>query len=282
MEERKPTVRQWRKEALKRLHEGGNPDAAWDADWMLCEVLDCGRAELRWLEGRKLTAESAKRLEEWLSMRMEGKPLQYILGHTGFMGLDIRCDERALIPRQDTETLCELALHRMQHVKKPKVLDLCTGTGAIGLTMKHYRNDAEVTLADLSTDALALAGQNADALKLDVRIVQGDLLDAVRGEKFDFVLSNPPYLTEKDMDELMTEVRHEPEMALRAGADGLIFYRRIADGLGDVLNEKGEALLEIGMGQEKDVMALLNERGFRAEAHKDLCGIDRVIRAWRG
>lgn len=275
------TVEGWLKGARIRLEESGDEDAAWDSDWMLCEALSCGRADLRWRKGDVIDEAAQDRLNKWLREREAGRPLQYVLGNTCFMGLDFICDERALIPRQDTETLCELALHRMQYVKNPKVLDLCTGTGAIGLSIKHYRPDAEVSLTDISGEALSLAKENAAALGLDARFLQGNLWEAVEGEKFDFVLSNPPYLTEKDMQELMREVRHEPELALRAGEDGLIFYRRIAEGLSEALNEGGEALLEIGRGQEKDVIALLNAQGFMAAAHKDLCGIDRVIRAWR-
>ena len=276
------TVEAWRRAAQEQLEASGDMDAHWDADWMLCEALSCGRAELRWKKDEIIAAELLEKLNGWLSERESGRPLQYVLGKTCFMGLDFMCDERALIPRQDTETLCELALHRMQHVKNPSVLDLCTGTGAIGLSIKHYRPDAEATLTDLSEDALSLAKENAEALNLSAGFRQGDLWEAVEGEQFDFILSNPPYLTEKDMDELIKEVRREPEMALRAGADGLIFYRRIVRRLNEFLKEGGEALLEIGKGQEKDVVRLLHEAGFGAEAHKDLCGIERVIRAWRG
>ena len=275
------TAQAWRTGARQAMERAGNPDASWDADWMLCEALSCSRTSLRW-KGRDVLTDAQKvRLDGWLNERLGGRPLQYVLGNTCFMGLDFHCDERALIPRQDTETLVELALERMTEKRVPRVLDLCTGTGAIGLSVKHYKRDACVTLSDISLDALALARENAQALGLDVGMRQGDLWDAVRGETFDFVLSNPPYLTEKDMDELMEEVRHEPELALRGGADGLDFYRRIADGLNEVLAADGEVLLEIGMGQEDDVIALLNERGFEARAHRDLCGINRVIHARR-
>ena len=271
----------WRKAAEERLLALGKPDASWDADWMLCGAVSCGRAELRWKKDEEIAPKTLETLNGWLSERESGRPLQYVLGNTCFMGLDFLCDERALIPRQDTETLCELALHRMQYVKNPRVLDLCTGTGAIGLSMKHYRPDAEVILSDISEEALSLAMENARALGLSAEFRQGDLWETVEGEKFDFILSNPPYLTERDMEELMEEVRREPELALRAGEDGLIFYRRIAERLSEFLKEGGEALLEIGKGQEEDVMRLLREQGFYAAAHKDLCGVERVIRAWK-
>jgi len=281
MEHPAQMVAAWRSAAREYLTQKNNPDAEWDVDWMLCEALSCSRSALRWKRQDTLSAQQHARLEKWLRERGCGRPLQYVLGSTCFMGLDFACDERALIPRQDTETLVELALERMQRRCAPRVLDLCTGTGAIGLSVKHYKKDAEVAISDISPDALALAQENARALGLDVRICRGDLWDAVPGEKFDFVLSNPPYLTGRDMDELMEEVRHEPELALRGGEDGLAFYRRISCGLQEALSEGGEALLEIGMGQEADVMRLLREQGFESAAHRDLCGINRVIHAWR-
>ena len=281
MTEEEKTVGRWRSEAERLLLSSGDQDAGWDADWMLCEALGCGRASLRWKEAEKLTREQQERLDNWLSLRAEGRPLQYVLGSACFMGLDFKCDERALIPRQDTETLVELALERMKGRSNPAVLDMCTGTGAIGLSIRHFRPDAAITLTDISPEALSLAKENAQALGLDVRFCRGDLWEAVRDEQFDFVLSNPPYLTDSDMDELMREVRHEPQLALRGGADGLIFYRRIADGLNRALKEGGEALLEIGQGQEADVIAMLEDRGFVAEAYRDLCGINRVIHVRR-
>ena len=275
------TTEVWRRMAQQRLEESGDQDAVWDADWMLCEILGCGRAELRWKAAGKLTQQQEKRLNQWLAERTQGRPLQYVLSNTCFMGLDFKCDERALIPRQDTETLVELALEKMSRRKRPKVLDLCCGTGAIGLSVKHFRPDADVTLTDISADALSLAQENAQSLSLDVTLRQGDLFEAVHGEKYDFVLTNPPYLTNQDMDELMREVRYEPQLALRGGEDGLLFYRRIAEGLEEVLNENGEALMEIGMGQHTDVIELMREQGFEAVSYKDLCGIERVIHAKR-
>ncbi len=271
----------WRHMAQRQLEESGDLDAVWDADWMLCEALGCGRAELRWKAADELKHQQEEKLNRWLAERVQGRPLQYVLGNTCFMGLDFKCDERALIPRQDTETLVELALEKMSCRKCPKVLDLCCGTGAIGLSVKHFRPDADVTLTDISTDALSLTQENAQSLSVVVNLRQGDLLEAVRGEKYDFVLTNPPYLTERDMNELMREVKYEPQLALRGGEDGLLFYRRIAEGLKEVLNENGEALLEIGMGQHTDVIALLNAQGFAAAAYKDLCGIERVVHAKR-
>ncbi len=274
-------IEMWRQTAQQQLEKSGDMDAAWDADWMLCEVLGCGRGELRWRAKDELTQPQKVRLDTWLYERIQGRPLQYVLGNTCFMGLDFKCDERALIPRQDTETLVEIALEKMQSRKFPRVLDLCCGTGAIGLSVKHFRPDSDVTLTDISDEALSLTQENAKRLSLAVNVRQGDLFEAVRGEKYDFVLSNPPYLTKRDMDELMREVRYEPQLALRGGEDGLNFYRRIAEEMDEMLNESGEALLEIGIGQHTDVIALLSAHGFEAVSYMDICGIERVIHAKR-
>ena len=275
------SVGSWRRDARTRLEASGDADAAWDADWMLAEALSCGRAQLTMRKDEPLSDGARRQLDAWLAAREGGEPLQYVTGGTCFMGLDFRCDRRALIPRQDTETLVEVALRRMAGRKNLRVLDMCCGTGAIGLSVCHFRPDALVTLTDISPDALDLARENARLLGLEPAFRQGDLMEAVAGERFDFLLCNPPYLTDDDMDCLMREVRYEPELALRGGADGLSFYRRIAEGLDGSLLPGGEALLEIGRGQDGPVEALLRGRGFDVEYFEDLCGIRRVVRAWR-
>lgn len=276
------TGREWVKGACARLEAASDPDAAWDADWMLCGALNCTRAQMRLQRDERLARDVLAQLDGWLSRRLGGEPLQYILGSTGFMGLEFRCDERALIPRQDTETLVELALERMKALKNPGVLDLCCGTGAIGLSVAHYRPDARVVLADISADALALAGENRYQLgTANAALVQGDLLEAVQGQTFDFILTNPPYLTQQDMDELQREVRLEPALALYGGADGLAFYRRIAAQCAEYLALGGRILLEVGQGQAQDVCALFTSPMGTAVTHCDLCGIERVVEAER-
>ena len=274
---------EWLSAACKRLEESGDLDAAWDADWLLSGEMGVSRAQLRFHRDDALPSDAQSRLDERLERRVSGEPLQYILGDTGFMGLTFLCDERALIPRQDTETLVETALECMKGMVRPRVLDLCCGTGAIGLSVAHYRRDARVTLSDLSADALTLTEDNRRALNIGNAVLkQGDLFEAVRGETFDMILTNPPYLTEDDMAALQREVRREPALALYGGADGLTFYRRIASEAALYLNAGSAILLEVGQGQAQDVCALFKPPMGALCVHRDLNGIERVVEAVKG
>ena len=274
---------EWLRAACERLEAAGDLDAHWDADWLLSDEMGVSRAQLRFQRGDVLSERAHTRLDERLSRRVSGEPLQYILGDTGFMGLTFLCDARALIPRQDTETLVETALERMKGLKRPRVLDLCCGTGAIGLSVAHYRPDAFVTLSDVSADALALSEDNRRALNIEnAALKQGDLFEAVRGETFDMILTNPPYLTADDMAALQREVRSEPALALYGGEDGLTFYRRIAAEAALYLNAGGTILLEVGQGQARDVGALFEPPMGDVRVHCDINGIERVVEAAKG
>lgn len=274
---------EWLSAACRRLEESGDLDAAWDADWLLLGETGASRAQLRFHRGDALPSDVQARLDERLERRVSGEPLQYILGDTGFMGLTFLCDKRALIPRQDTETLVETAFERMKGIVRPRVLDLCCGTGAIGLSVAHYRRDARVTLTDVSADALALTEDNRRALNIENAVLkQGDLFEAVYGETFDMILTNPPYLTADDMATLQREVRLEPALALYGGADGLAFYRRIASEAALYLSEGGVILFEVGQGQAQDVCALFEPPMGRLRVYRDLNGIERVVEAVKG
>ena len=270
------TAGEFLKTARDEMQAAGNPDAAWDAEILLCEALGCEKSRLRFRLEEKLTENSLKRLEKWLARRISGEPLAYVLGNTYFMGLRFLCDPRALIPRQDTETLAEEAIHALTGKSRPRVLDLCCGTGCVGLSIAKYVPGAQLTLSDLSADALCLAGENARALGVAADLRQGDLFEAVRGETFDLIACNPPYLTGQDMTELQMEVRREPALALFGGEDGLDFYRRLADEAGAHLTPGGSLLAECGRGQAGDVARLFQAIG-ETRVVRDLCNIDRVI-----
>ena len=276
------TAGEFLKTARDEMQAAGNPDAAWDAEILLCEALGCEKSRLRFRLGEELTENGLKRLEKWLARRISGEPLAYVLGNTYFMGLRFLCDPRALIPRQDTETLAEEAIHALAGKSRPRVLDLCCGTGCVGLSIAKYVPGAQLTLSDLSADALSLAGENARALGVAADLRQGDLFETVRGETFDLIACNPPYLTGQDMTELQTEVRREPALALYGGADGLTFYRRIASEAALYLSEGGVILLEVGQGQAKDVCVLLKPSMGGLRVHRDLNGIERVVEGVKG
>lgn len=261
--------------AQARLAAAGVPDAALDAEYLLAEVLHCPRLSLRLEKSQPLTAEQASAFEALLLRREQREPLQYILGTQPFMGFLLRTDSRALIPRNDTEALCEQALLRL--LPEQRALDLCTGTGALAIAMKKLCPKADLTATDVSLSALALAQENAERLGAEIRFLQGDLFAPVAGEKFHVIVSNPPYIPEGLRGRLQAEVNQEPELALFAGADGLDFYRRIAEQAPAHLQPGGWLLLEIGDTQYPAVSALLSPAFTGISLVQDMSGLPRVV-----
>lgn len=253
------------------------PDARLDAEYLLAGVLHMPRLSLLLEKQRLLSEEESAAYDAFLSRREAREPLQYILEEQSFMGLSFRTDKRALIPRNDTEAVCEEAL---RHIRgKMHVLDLCTGTGAIGIAIKKLRPGCNVTLSDLSGDALSLAKENALRLQADVRILQGDLFSPVNGEKFHVIVSNPPYIPLTFKGTLQKEVEKEPAMALFAGDDGLDFYRRIARKAPEYLLETGVLVLECGDDQAAAVAALMTENFDNIRIFRDMDGHERGVSA---
>ena len=200
------------------------PDPKIDAAALLCHVTGLPRIELLLRAAEPLQAEQETAYRTLLERRAQREPLQYMLGAQCFFGLDFHVDKRVLIPRSETETLCELALQRISPMGSPQVLDVCTGSGAIAVVLKHERPNAEVFATDLSRDALTIAAENANRNAVSVHFAQGDLFAPVSGKRFDCIVSNPPYICSDDCLALQPEVLQEPLMALDGGADGLDFY----------------------------------------------------------
>ncbi|MDR3084856.1 MAG: peptide chain release factor N(5)-glutamine methyltransferase [Christensenellaceae bacterium] len=211
-----------------------------------------------------------------LARRKAGEPAQYILNKAWFMGLALYVDERVLIPRQDSETLCEAALRLAKERGYLAALDLCTGSGAIALALAAHSTLA-VSAADLSPGALEVAARNAKELGLSIALFQGDLFQAVKGRRFDLIACNPPYLSQSDLAALQPELRWEPTLALDGGRDGLDFYRRLAAEAGGFVNEGGALLMEVGFTQAGSVKALFAQK---TEVLLDLNGIRRVVCAY--
>lgn len=277
------TLGQWLDAAERELTQTGSPDPRTDAEWMAVDVLGVSRSMLGLMLKSALSDQQQVQLDSWLARRAKGEPLQYIEGTAWFMGLEFGVDPRVLIPRPDTETLCEAALELLEGMKNPTVADMCTGSGAIGISVKRLCPKAKVTLTDISRDALFVARTNAMRLGAQVEALQGDLYGAIEGRAFDMLLCNPPYLTQEDMDSLQKEVTFEPALALFGGEDGLDCYRRIADGLNAHLNPGGYVLLEVGMGQDQDVLKLVQNAMDCAETQvlEDMNGVSRVVIAQR-
>lgn len=223
-----------------------------------------------------LPEEQLREYEIALKKRAEHVPLQYIVGETEFMGLKFKVNSNVLIPRQDTETLVEEALK----VVKPgmRILDLCTGSGCIIISILHNVTDVEGYAIDISKQALNVAKENAKLNDVSVMFERSDLFDNVTGT-FDIIVSNPPYIRTEEIVKLMPEVQtFEPMEALDGKEDGLYFYREIVAKCKDYLNPDGRILFEIGYDQGEDVSALLREAGFKdVRVIKDLAQNDRVV-----
>lgn len=207
------------------------------------------------------------RLEELVSRRKSGEPLQYILGKWEFMGLPFYTRHCALIPRQDTETLCEEALS----IGGKTLLDLCCGTGCIGVSLAKL-GGFEVAFGDISPDCLALARENAALNGVAGSFVLTDMFGNISGS-YDMICVNPPYIPTSEIASLQAEVKREPRLALDGGADGLDFYRRISRDYAAHLSPGGTLLMEVGAGQAEDVAEMFP----KAEIIKDICGIKRVV-----
>ncbi len=276
----------------KTLSDAGVPDAKIDARLLFEHCFSVDRSYIL-LNGdrkiRELTIPEDRVIEyeKLIGLRAKRIPLQHLTGECGFMGLSFRTSPDALIPRQDTETLVEEALKELHDGMR--ILDLCTGTGCILISLLHYSNDCEGTGSDISERAISLARENADLILGEegkdesIRFIQSDLWEKIEGE-YDLIVSNPPYIASDVIGTLAPEVKdHDPLPALDGGTDGLSFYRRIISGLSDHLVPGGEVLFETGFDQGEAVSALLSETGYKyIEICKDLSGLDRVVKARKG
>ena len=214
----------------------------------------------------------------YISRRSKHIPLQHIVGTQWFMGLEFEVNEHVLIPRQDTEVLVEETLKVLKGGEK--VLDMCTGSGCIIISLLKNAKLSEAVGVDVSVDALGVAKANAVRHAADVKFVKSDLFTELGRTKYDVIVSNPPYIETEEINHLMPEVReHEPMLALDGGADGLVFYRMIINESGKFLNDGGHLLFEVGHNQADEVCRLMEEAGFKdVMSIKDLCGIKRVCK----
>ncbi|HEY8359560.1 MAG TPA: peptide chain release factor N(5)-glutamine methyltransferase [Ramlibacter sp.] len=253
-----------------------------DAQLLLLHALGRGDTDRAWLIAHDqdvLQPGAHERYAALCGRRVGGEPLAYLVGHKEFFGLRLQVDARVLVPRPDTETLVEWALDLLRDRVAPRVIDLGTGSGAIALAVRHARRDAQVEAVDRSADALAVAGANAAALGLPVQFRQASWLEGAEGP-YDLILSNPPYVAAGDPH--LPALRHEPESALVAGADGLADLRAIIAAAPARLAPGGWLLLEHGCDQAAAVRELLAAAGLHdAVSRRDLAGIERCSGARR-
>ena len=271
------------REVEARLTAAGCPDADFDAG----ELFRLVTGQDARLADRPLTAEQAAKLEALTARRATREPLQYLCGSWPFLDFELAVGPGVLCPRADTEVVAEAAAQMLAGVQAPKVLDLCAGTGCLGLGVKRFCPEADVTCVEKSPEAFRYLKKNAvSALKQGTaRAVEGDLFTYWQGlpeGELDLIVSNPPYLTAAEMQQLQPEVAREPAMALEAGEDGLVFYRALAEHYQNALRPGGALALEIGWQQREAVTALLAANGWVDIAcRKDYGGNDRCILARR-
>ena len=259
-----------------KLTEAKVPEAELDARLLLEEICGTNRNDLLVHGDNEISTEQCERYTDYIQRRQKHEPLQQITGYQEFMGLRFKVTPDVLIPRQDTEILVEEVmryLHDGMHI-----LDICTGSGCILLSLLKYSNDCEGTGCDISEKALKVAEENAEMLSLNASFVQSNLFENVRG-KYEFIVSNPPYIPTGVIPTLMEEVRdHEPVGALDGGEDGIYFYREIVEKAGEYLYPGGMLFFEIGYDQAEKVSSLMREAGYQeVTVCKDLAGLDRVV-----
>ena len=265
------TYRSALEEGKKYLENRGVPEPDTDAWYLLEHVCGFNRTEYLLRMNREMNEKVYARYQSVLMERGKRIPLQHITGEQEFMGLSFRVDENVLIPRQDTEILVETAMKQAK--AGMQVLDLCTGSGCIIISLMKLRPGIEGTASDISADALKVARENADRLDAKVRFVESDLFERIYG-RFDLIVSNPPYIPTGTIGRLMEEVRlYDPRTALDGHGDGLYFYRKIIEESDLYLKQGGWLMFEIGSDQGEAVTAMMRRAGYtRVEVIRDLAG----------
>jgi release factor glutamine methyltransferase len=260
------------------LEKKGVEDARRNMQLLLCHHLECSKIQLYTRFDEPLKEDALASLREMLKRRGNREPLQHILGTVEFYMRDFYTDSRALIPRPETEELCEIVLKELRPSAPSSVLDMGTGSGVIGLTLAlEYGAQTKVTLADTSTEALALAAKNTTSLGVEnTEQVHTNLFESLADQQYDLIVANLPYVPERDRASLAAELTYDPDLALFSGEDGLDIIREFVQKCPSHLQDGGQIALEIGIHQNQEVEKLLAEAGFSdIKTYPDLSGIYR-------
>ncbi|WP_037373226.1 peptide chain release factor N(5)-glutamine methyltransferase [Anaerovorax odorimutans] len=277
--------------AERRLQDSHCMDPKLDAEMLFCYMLSIDKTQLFLRRSKLLDERSCEEYFNLIDLRAGGKPVQYITGQQEFMGITFKVNENVLIPRQDTETLVEEVIKDIKESDKIKkhndILDLCCGSGAIGISLSRFFANSKIVATDISEEALNVARENGKNMRVSkkVKFIQSDLFDNIKsgvfGQKFNIIISNPPYIATHLIPILQREIKeHEPIIALDGGDDGLKFYKRIIEHAPDYLKKEGKLYLEIGHDQGANILQLISDGGKLKDACiiKDLSGLDRVIK----
>lgn len=271
-------------EGKNKLKGEGINTWALDAEVLLSHILSFSRIQLLTHSKDLILKEQEEQYKELIYKRIQGVPTQYLTHEQEFMSLPFYVNDSVLIPRQDTEILVETALDFIDKEKQTQILDICTGSGCVGISIAYYARNSKVVAVDISGAALKVAERNAKVNNVEDRIsfINSNLFEKIPESllgKFDMITSNPPYIPRSEIKKLMKEVRdYEPSIALDGGEDGLDFYHLIIKSGKEYLKSKGIMLFEIGYDQGKMVSDILKSYGFiDIEIKKDLAGLDRVV-----
>lgn len=264
------------------LQQQGIENPQREMEWLLCDLLSCSRIELYVNTESEISSERLKTLDNWMQRRLAGEPLQYITGRSEFFGLPFHLNHNVLIPRPETERLVEVAQNIAQSSNVENIVDVGTGSGCIAVSLASKFSSVKIVAVDKDKMVLELARENAalNAVVKQIEFCQLDILREELNEKFDLLISNPPYVPQNEIADLPEEIRyHEPRFALTDGKDGLTFYRRFASKGWDWVKRGGHMLLEVGRGKHpQQVERIFTDAGYaNPRMHKDNNGDNRVI-----
>lgn len=273
-------IKEIRALGIQKLNENNIDDAIYKANKLLQYILKIKKIDFILKENEYVDIKIEKKYIELLDELIKGKPLQYITHSQEFMKLNFFVDENVLIPQPDTEILVEKALELIKDSKNMSILDLCTGSGAIAISIKRYMNNVNMYASDISKKALNIARLNAKNNDTEIQFIESNMFENIKNLKFDIIVSNPPYIETDDIINLPKDVQNEPILALDGGLDGLTYYKIIRDNGCSFLKHNGKILIEIGYNQNNRVVNLFKEnRNYKnIEIYKDLSNIDRVIK----
>ena len=252
-----------------------------EIEWMLCSLLNCERIDLYMRFDEPLSGSQLSTLRGWVKRRSKNEPLQYITESCEFYGIDFFVDKRVLIPRPETERLIDEAIKSIKHVRSPNIFDIGTGSGCIAITLAKEIENSNVIGVDKSIMSLEVAKKNSAELNVEnVTFFEMDILNQYPKEKFDLVISNPPYVPKEEIPSLMKDVKDfEPEIALTDFDDGLTFYKRISKIIPHILKDDSSCILELGLGNHPEkVLSIFKESGYsNMEIYNDYNGDKRVL-----
>ena len=261
--------------------EKGFQNSRSEIEWLLCSVMDCNRLDLYMRFDEPLSRAQLDTLRSWVKRRLSNEPLQYITGSCDFYGREFIINTDVLIPRPETERLIDAAIKCVKDISSPKILDIGTGSGCIAITMAKENTNSIVLGVDKSPGSISIAQKNGSLLRADnVSFIEMDIFNTLPKEKYDLVISNPPYVSKKEMPTLMQDVKDfEPEIALTDFADGLSFYKRFSKIFPKILNPNSFFIVEVGLGKHPgQVISIFEQEGYsNIEIINDYNGDQRVL-----